>query len=185
MRRDHKRSSEHGESEPRKSAFARFWAGVRFIGGGPVAALAPEEVASGARLIRRLANEVHRRREAGAAAIRIGGGRTIDLEATAIASGVSVDEVEAQLARRRRQTAWQAYVTFGLGWFFFCVWLFRAAFTVWTMSAIVTAIEFAPFCAIFFLMAVRCALENYQIRTRRAATALEYLRTSEEPFWPN
>jgi hypothetical protein len=185
MRHDNKRSSEDGEREPRKPAFARFWAGVKFIGGGPVVAFAPEDVAAGARLIRRLANEVQRRRPAGGPPISVGDGRVIDVEATAIASGASVDEVEAQLACRRRQTVWQAYVTFGLGWFFFGVWLYRAAFTVWTMSAIVTAIEFAPFCAIFFLMAFRCALENYQIRTRRAATALEFLATSEAPFWPN
>ena len=172
-------------SPPRRSALRGLWRGVKFIGGGPVAALGLQEIADGGRLIGGLTSALRQRRSAKRPSLRVDAGGTIDVEATAEVVGLAVDELDARLVRRRRQTAWQAYVAFGLGWFFFAVWLYRAAFTVWTAGAALAAIEFAPFCAAFFLTAFRSALENYQIRTRRAASALEYLATKEESFWPS
>jgi hypothetical protein len=178
-------AAEEGDrSRQRRSVRRGIWRGVKFVAGGPVTAVAPDEIASGARLIKRLMQVIRHPRSEECARVSVSDTRTIDVEATAMVYGFTADEVEAQLGRRRRQTAWQAYVTFGLGWLVFAVWLYRAAHTVWTVNAVVTAVEFAPFCAVFFLMSFRCALENYQIRTRRAATAMEYLRTVEEPFWP-
>jgi hypothetical protein len=40
------------------------------------------------------------------------------------------------------------------------------------------ALEFAPLCVAFFLYAFKTALQN-QIRTRRVATATEYLQTKD------
>jgi hypothetical protein len=41
------------------------------------------------------------------------------------------------------------------------------------------ALEFAPLCVAFFLYAFKTALQNYQVRTRRVATATEYLQTKD------
>jgi hypothetical protein len=46
------------------------------------------------------------------------------------------------------------------------------------------AYYFMPFCAIFFLLAFRSALQNFQARTRTPAKAGQCLATSE-PFWPS
>jgi hypothetical protein len=40
-----------------------------------------------------------------------------------------------------------------------------------------------PACAVFFLLAFRFGLENYQIRQRRKVGVLEFLGTSDG-FWP-
>jgi hypothetical protein len=45
------------------------------------------------------------------------------------------------------------------------------------------ALEFLPFCALFYLLAFYNALLNFQMRIGRAASWREYLATSE-PFWP-
>ena len=45
----------------------------------------------------------------------------------------------------------------------------------WTVNATLTALQFTPACAVFFLLAFRFALENYQIRKRRKVTVMEYL----------
>jgi hypothetical protein len=166
-----------------RSVLGRLWRGVKFVGGGPLSAFGPKEITGGARLIARLADQVRGRRGMDPR-VHVGDGRSLDVEATADACGISVDELEDQLRCRRRETARLAYATFGLGWFLFGLWLYRAAFAVWSVGTIVTAVEFAPFCAVFFLMAFRSALENYQLRTRRLATAMEYLGTPER-FWPS
>jgi hypothetical protein len=53
----------------------------------------------------------------------------------------------------------------------------------WSATATLTALQFAPACAVFFLLAFRFGLENYQIRMRRKVTAMEYLG-AESGFWP-
>jgi hypothetical protein len=52
----------------------------------------------------------------------------------------------------------------------------------WTANATMTALQFTP-CAVFFLLAFRFGLENYQIRMRRKVTAMEYLGAASG-FWP-
>jgi hypothetical protein len=44
-------------------------------------------------------------------------------------------------------------------------------------------LQFTPACAVFFLLAFRFGLENYQIRQRRKVGVLEFLGTSSG-FWP-
>jgi hypothetical protein len=46
-----------------------------------------------------------------------------------------------------------------------------------------TALQFTPACLVFFLLAFRFALENYQIRMRRKVTVMEYL-TASKGLWP-
>jgi hypothetical protein len=116
--------------------------------------------------------------------VDVGADRRFDLAATAYRYGASVAQLEAVLAARQRATARFAYLAFGLGWLFFLAWLYRAATMPWTTGHVLPLLEFAPFCLVFFLVAFRAALQNFQIRTRRLARASEYLRTSES-FWPS
>jgi len=53
----------------------------------------------------------------------------------------------------------------------------------WTAMRVVLAVEFLPFCALFFLLAFYNALLNFQIRIGRTASWREYLST-KEPFLP-
>jgi hypothetical protein len=72
---------------------------------------------------------------------------------------------------------------FLLGGMFFVGWLYRLATMTWTANATLTALQFTPACAVFFLLAFRFALENFQIRLRRKVTVTEFL-TTPSGFWP-
>ena len=106
-----------------------------------------------------------------------------DLKATAFCYGLSVHELEARLAGRRRQTARIAYVTFALAWTFLALWVWRALASPWSAVRVASAINFLPACAVFFLLSLYNALLNFQLRIGRLATWREYLTTTE-PFWP-
>ena len=90
---------------------------------------------------------------------------------------------EETLASRRRSTARNAWIFLGLGVMFFAAWLYRLVTMTWTVNATLTALQFTPACAVFFLLAFRFALENYQIRQRRKVSVLEFLATPNG-FWP-
>jgi len=106
-----------------------------------------------------------------------------DLPATAFSYGVSVPQLQARLAQRRRQTAQLAYATFTLACGFLLAWFWHALSTPWSAGRIASAVEFLPFCVVFFLVAFYYALLNFQIRVGRMVNWREYLATSE-PFWP-
>lgn len=169
-------------SAKRTSAIGKAWIGVRWIAGSPLRTLPREEIASSARLIGSLVDRL-RRGFRPDTRFRVGDDRGFDLEATAFSHGISVEQLEGWLASRRRETARMAYLSFGLGWLFFFGWVYRAATMKWTLGHMLPAVEFAPFCMVFFLMAFRSALANYQIRMQRLASAKEYLFTAES-FWP-
>ncbi len=80
---------------------------------------------------------------------------------------------------RRRRTARMAYGTFALACLFLAAWLRAALLSPWTASRILLALDFLPFCVLFFLLAFYNALLNFQIRLGRAAGWREYLMTSE------
>jgi hypothetical protein len=106
-----------------------------------------------------------------------------DLEAMAFLNGQGHRTFEETLASRRRSTARNAWIFLGLGAVFFAAWLYRLVTMTWTMNATLTALQFTPACAVFFLLAFRFALENYQIRERRKVSVLEFLATPNG-FWP-
>jgi hypothetical protein len=106
-----------------------------------------------------------------------------DLTATAFSYGISVPELERRLKVRRRQTALIAYATFALACIFLTAWVREALASPWTATRVALALEFLPFCALFFLLAFYNALLNFQIRIGRAASWREFLATTE-PFWP-
>ena len=105
-----------------------------------------------------------------------------DLEAMALLHGQG-RTIEETLTSRRRSTARNAWIFLGLGVMFFAAWLYRLVTMTWTVNATLTALQFTPACAVFFLLAFRFALENYQIRQRRKVSVLEFLATPNG-FWP-
>jgi len=169
-------------SPARSSAFGKVWRQTKWIAGGPIRAFPRDEIVENGRLIGTLVEKV-RRLPSQDGPFRVYEDRTIDLVATAFLHGIAVGELEELLWRRRRESARAAYLSFSLGWLSFLAWLIRAATTPWTSGHLLPVIEYAPFCVIFFLVAFRSALQNYQIRTRRLATAREYLQTPDS-FWP-
>ena len=106
-----------------------------------------------------------------------------DLDAMAFLQGQGRRTFEETLASRRRSTARNAWIFLGLGVMFFAAWLYRLVTMTWTVNATLTALQFTPACAVFFLLAFRFALENYQIRQRRKVSVLEFLATPNG-FWP-
>ena len=111
------------------------------------------------------------------------GDRLVDLRAFAETQGLSDGQARALLGKRRRETATAAYACFVFGWASFLFLLYRVATVSWASSTFVVAIEFIPFCVLFFLTAFKFALDNFRLRMLRHATAAEFLSTNE-PFWP-
>jgi|GEM_PF-3093654 hypothetical protein len=174
------RTSAEGENlRTRKKSFLRSAFGVTM---NPLSAFPRDLIVENGRLIGDLA----RRLRAGGVRddrLYFRDDRRIDMEATAFAHGMTVAVLDALLSTRQREAARAAYLAFGLGWVFFLLLLFRTVTTPLTASHLVPLLEFLPFCVAFFLMAFRSALQNFQLRERRLATALEYL-TTPRGFWP-
>lgn len=182
MRRDRWKLS-RSETPKRVSLLNRAWTGVKWIGSVPGRTFPKHEVVDSGRMLSGLIAVV-RRRSRRDTQFRVHEDRHFDLEATAFLHGIKVPQVEGLLQSRRRQTALSAYIFFGSGWVLFIYWLFEIAITPWASWSIAPVLEFAPFCLFLFLTAFQSALQNYQLRTRRLATAWEYLTTSEQ-FWPS
>ena len=123
---------------------------------------AGEEITEGSRWIGNLAETVRRGPKTdGRFRLHEDGG--FDLVATAFLYGINVRMLEIRLDQKRRHAARTAYVCFALGWVSFIAWLWRAATMPWTAEHILPAVEFAPFCLIFFLAAFQSGLRHYQI----------------------
>jgi hypothetical protein len=106
-----------------------------------------------------------------------------DLEASAFLHSQRRVAFEEVLAARQGSTARNARIFFAFGAFFFLGWLYRLLTMTWTANATLTALQFTPACAVFFLLAFRFGLENYQIRMRRRVRAMEFL-CAPTGFWP-
>jgi hypothetical protein len=163
------------------------WVARRFGGKGwlnlnPFVTLPVGEIARNAQLIRGLAGSLGRSPVRGRP-VHVLPDRRIDLEATAFTHGMSVATLEALIERQQRRSTRAAYLSLTLGCAFSLLWLWRALTGFPTAGYWITMIEFLPFCAVFYLLAFRSALESFQLRTRTLATAWEYLSCSGE-FWP-
>jgi hypothetical protein len=180
---DDKLNARRSTSAKRMSLLSRAWSGVKWIGSVPGRAFPKPEVIEGGRFLTGLITGVRRgaRRNT---RFRVDEDRRIDVEATAFLHGMKAWQVEGLLRLRRRQTALAAYILLGAAWALFAYWLFEIAITPWASWSIAPVLEFAPLCLFLFLTAFQNALQNYQLRTRRLATAWEYLTTSEQ-FWPS
>jgi hypothetical protein len=119
----------------------------------------------------------------GASRMRLDETGAFDLDASAFLHGLRRRAFEDALAARQGSTARNAWIFLGLGALFFLGGLCRLTTMTWTVNATLTALQFTPACAVFFLLAFRFGLENYQIRMRRKVTAMEYLAAASG-FWP-
>jgi hypothetical protein len=177
--------SRHGAgstSEKRRSLFRRVFRGIGWLSAGPIDWVGLRGISRGASFIRGLSVTLRtgarcdprcQAREDG----------SYDLEATAFLHGISLLGLERGLKGRQRQTARVAYATFALGCIFLTAWMCEALLSPWTAMRVVLALEFLPFCALFFLLGFYNALLNFQIRIGRPAGWREYL-TTDAPFWP-
>jgi hypothetical protein len=111
---------------------------------------------------------------AGASPMRLDETGAFDLDASAFLRGQRRAAFEDALIVRQRSTARNAWIFLGLGALFFLGWLYRLMTMTWTANAALTALQFTPACAVFFLLAFRFGLENYQIRMRRKVAVMEY-----------
>jgi hypothetical protein len=108
------------------------------------------------------------------------GDRVFDVVGTAFAYGISVEELERRFAARRRQTAVLAYSLFGLGCVLVLAWVWVAIRTATDGGRMILLVQFLPFLALFYLMSFYQALINFQIRTGRFASWLEYIYADKE-----
>ena len=180
IERDGRKSNK--TSEKRHSPLRRMLRGIGWLSAGPVDWTGRRGISRGACFIRDLvvALRFGSRRDPQFRTSEDGG---FDVGATSFLHGISVFELQRRLVVRRRQTARIAHATFILGCIFLTAWVCEALSLPWTAGRIVLAMEFLPFCALFFLLAFYNALLNFQIWIGRAASWREYLAT-REPFWP-
>ena len=168
-------------------SLGRIGQGVRSVVAFPFLLVPWREIAASGQEIenqaRRLWERKHRASSDDSQQVIFDSDRVIDVRGFAEVWGLTDGQVEGLMNRRRRETARAAYLCFVLGWAAFLGLLYRLSTALWTSSAVVTALEFSPFCLIFFLIAFQYALQNFRLRTLRQATAVEFLRTNE-PFWP-
>jgi hypothetical protein len=108
---------------------------------------------------------------------------TLDPGGAVFLNGQKTATLENALAARQGSTARNAWVFLALGVIFFFGWLYRLLTMTWSANATLTALQFMPACAVFFLLAFRFGLENYQIRMRRKVTAMDYV-WAPNGFWP-
>jgi len=166
----------------RRSLFGRVFRGIGWLSAGPVDWVGLHGISRSASFIRGLSATLRSgsRRDPRFKSREDGG---FDIEATAFLRGISVFELERRLRLRRRHTARIAYATFAMGYIFLAGWVCETLSSPWTTGRVFLALEFLPFCALFFLLAFYNALLNFQIRIGRTASWREYLVTNE-PFWP-
>lgn len=153
-----------------------FWSRTKEAGG-------LEDIRGSGRLIRDLSAAL---RQGPADPPRIYGDvdQRLDVAATALSHGLSVASLKKRVVLRRRQTTRLAYLAFGGGWLIFALWLWQALSMPWSAGRVILGLEFIPFCAAFFLLAFKNAWQNWQLRTGRLGSAMDYLTTTE-PFWPS
>jgi len=171
-----------GEEGIERSFVRRNWRRAKFIAGSPLANVGFEEISEGRRFIRQLWCLVKRGAPADTR-LKIGGDGSIDLTATASSHSMSVEALAARLRLRQKQTARAAYAMFGLGSVSVVLWLYGALHMWMSSTRLFSALEFLPFCTLFFLLAFRSAHLNWQLRTRRLGSPAAFLTTTE-PFLP-
>jgi hypothetical protein len=179
VRRRPRDRNDDRDPKPRKRGF---WRGVKYLLGGPISAVGVDNIAESAAVIRGLAQRI----KVGPnveTRVRIFDDRMLDLEAMACNAGISVAEVRALLANRRRQTrrAVFSYIGGAIGFFFFWVWQ-TSATDVYTRLPYVAVLLLI--CGLFCLSAFYNALVNWQCRTGRLGTWREFLST-DESWWPS
>jgi hypothetical protein len=173
---------EQGADRDRSSFVRRNWRRAKFIAGGPVANVGFQEISDGRRFIGWLWGLL-RRGVPIDTRLKLDEEGSIDLLAPAFSYGMTVETLVERLRFRRGQTARAAYAMFGLGSVSLVLWLYGALHIRMSSARLFSALEFLPFCTLFFLLAFKSAWLNWQLRTRRLGSPVAYLKTTE-PFLP-
>jgi hypothetical protein len=171
-----KGTRDEGRSKP--SFFRRNWRRAKFVAGGPVANVGFQEISEGERFIGGLWSLLRRGPPADTR-LKTDGNGSIDLSATAFSYGISVEALVERLRFRQAQTARAAYAMFGLGSVSLVLWLYGALHMRMSSARLFSALEFVPFCTLFFLLAFNSAWLNWQLRTRRLGSAVAFMTTTE------
>jgi hypothetical protein len=158
------------------------WRGLKFVLGAPLQALSTDQIVKGAGVIGDLADQIKGGPRPDPR-VRVDEGRFLDLETMALVQGVSLAEIHRLLADRRRKTSRAVFCYLCGGAGFLALWLIEALMTP-AYASLAYVIGLLAICMVLFLSAFYNALVNWQIRTRRLGTALEFLRT-EESWWPS
>lgn len=166
----------------RRSVFGRLFRGVGWLAAAPIDWIGVHRIARSASLIRATVVSL-RTRPRGDTRFKTEENGDFDLKTTAFRYRLLIPELQARLSARRRQTKLIAYASVALAWAFLLAWVWQAMSAPLTPARIASALNFLPFCVLFFLVAFYNALLNYQIRTGRMACWREYLLTGK-PFWP-
>ena len=171
------KSAVPGEQPKRRTLFGRARRVSRLLGGAPLPSIGTSEISEGARLIGGLANLL-RRGPGRDPRLRATADGLLDLDETAFLHGLSVDELLKRIRDRRGATARAAYAFFGLGSLLFLLWVWDALSLRLDSARIVSALEYLPFWLLFYLLSFKAAWTNWQLRTRRLGSPVEYLNTT-------
>ncbi len=173
------RPTEEGQT---RSPRGWVWRGAKLVLGAPLSAVPLGQIVRNGRQLGQILSDLRQGPKPSRAVPQQPDGR-MDTATMTFVYGLSESELGQHLAQRRRQTAVTAYVAFGLGWVFLGAWLLRLLNLDWTGQRLLTALQFGPFCLMFFLTAFKHAHANWQMRTGLLGSAGDYLR-SAEAFWP-
>ncbi len=173
----------HPEKDTREegrkpSFFRRNWRRAKFVAGGPVANVGLQEISAGQRFIGGLWG-VLRRGAPADTRLKTESDGSIDLLATAFSYGITEAALVERLGVRQAQTARAAYAMFALGSVSLVLWLYGALNMRMSSARLFSALEFLPFCTLFFLLAFKSAYLNWQLRTRRLGSAVAFMTTTE------
>jgi hypothetical protein len=169
-------------AQPNSSFLRRMWRRTKFVAGGPIASIGTDQISQGAKFIQKL-GDVIRAGPAGDARLQREPDGAIDMVATALLYGITVDALCRRMQDGQCQTARAAYAAFGLGTVMLLVWIYEALHMTMAAGRIIAAVEFVPLCLLFFLLAFKNAWMNWQLRTQQLGSAAAYLRTNA-PFLP-
>jgi hypothetical protein len=170
------------DGPPRASFLRRNWRRARFVAGSPISTVGLAEIGEGRRFIGELWGFL-RREPSFDNRLQTDADDSIDLRATAFCFDISVEQLIERLRLRQAQTRRAAYALFSLGSVTLLLWLLGALHMEMSSARLFSALEFLPFCALFFLLAFKSAWMNWQIRTRQLGSVVAFLRTTE-PFLP-
>jgi hypothetical protein len=170
------------EGRRRPSFVRRNWRRAKFVAGGPIANVGFQEISEGQRFVGGLWGLLRRGAPADTR-LKTDRDGSFDLLATAFSYGMSVEALVERLRFRQGQTARAAYAMFGLGSVSLVLWIYGALHMRMSSARLFSALEFLPFCTLFFLLAFKSAWMNWQLRTRRLGSPVAFLTTTE-PFLP-
>ena len=171
-------SAAPSEQPKRRSLFGRAKRVSQLLGGTPLPSIGTSEISEGARLIGGLVNLL-RRGPGRDPRLRATAAGQLDLDQTAYLHGLSVDQLLERIRDRRGATARAAYTFFALGTLLFLLWVRDALSLRLDGARIVSALEYLPFWLLFYLLSFKAAWTNWQLRTRRLGSPVEYLKTTE------